>query len=1099
MKKKKISRILASLLLIGLVAITSFTIVKAYNDSAYLKTKTFYIYDLGQNTDIGIKVVNDFSQDIKYYWGDYIPNCGSIDIDIYQQGDGFKTAKVTMSAANVTEWTPYLEINTSQQGYTPEGWEDTEFGGHGIAGAGSSVEEVHNLDNNWSNGYCLFYIGAGFSVNYTHALWSSSSHYINVGWDSGVSSVSGANQWYNANTRATLTASFNSGYKFDYMEDLDTGAKYYANPDTWGMGSNRNVYVHSKKNTYTNTIMHWMWGFTNGEGNNENKHAFHIEDITFNADYDSTYTMDSSRGVSVPNGFSLRQSFGTDSISGSWTVYNFGTSVIQKENNMFYEYDYDPITYSITYNMNGGTNNSSNPSSYNVLYGVTLNNPTRTGYTFTGWKDANGNIVTGINEGANATFTSTDDMYNKLGNRTTGNQTLTAQWVHNDIFVNYYANGGTGNNYFTSYDATMYGTNKYKDNVFSRTGYTFKGYSENIDGGVQHNPGDTIQALSGQTRIRNGANINLGIDIYAWENANGANLAAYNLNNGWNQQWAFVYEKVENGVIYWTIRNPETGKVIDVADGAHNGSNVHLWQYHGGGNQLWTIELAENGFVYIRSKLGDYYLEIDGDDLAYNGLNIQIWGKTGGTDQKWAIWDATINCYTQWTANKYTITYDANGGTNVPANQTFTYDAGNTFTDKQPVKVGYKFVGWRKNGTPNPGQDWVVGESYYSGDKIPNVDYSFTVYAQWVPNGYQVKFNGNGSTSGEDTAEGYVYGEQKALNENNFSKIGYTYANWNTKADGSGKGYTNEEKVINLSTGGTNYTPPFNYNNSAFYKNGNPDLSFNCRVIDTNLDTGLAYSITFNSSASGGNGFYIENQLFTSDFQTLSGKTVVVSFKVRANRDMTIYSAGLEGLHIQSIDLNTSWQTFTFVGTADSNWANVSHALIFYGASSAGTINIGDISISTPSDINLYAQWSENAYAIEYSSNAKYEDGTDKNEISSVSNIKYTNSTMKYPFANNTLFPQKLVDIIKAGESTTITKDNKTVYSVNKDDIYYLDANSTGTPYTFVGWSIYPDATINNGKPVYKADTAIDINTVFEDILEQTPDSQIPYTNNSGT
>ena len=46
---------------------------------------------------------------------------------------------------------------------------------------------------------------------------------------------------------------------------------------------------------------------------------------------------------------------------------------------------YKPIDYTVTYNLNGGTNNSSNPTSYTVMTGFTLSNPTKTGYTFAGW------------------------------------------------------------------------------------------------------------------------------------------------------------------------------------------------------------------------------------------------------------------------------------------------------------------------------------------------------------------------------------------------------------------------------------------------------------------------------------------------------------------------------------------------------------------------------------------------------------------------------------------------------------------------------------------------------------------------------------------
>ncbi|MBP1641242.1 MAG: filamentous hemagglutinin N-terminal protein, partial [Bacteroidetes bacterium] len=47
-------------------------------------------------------------------------------------------------------------------------------------------------------------------------------------------------------------------------------------------------------------------------------------------------------------------------------------------------------TYHITYNLNGGTNNVANTATYTYGVGLTLINPTQTGYTFGGWYDNTG-------------------------------------------------------------------------------------------------------------------------------------------------------------------------------------------------------------------------------------------------------------------------------------------------------------------------------------------------------------------------------------------------------------------------------------------------------------------------------------------------------------------------------------------------------------------------------------------------------------------------------------------------------------------------------------------------------------------------------------
>ena len=67
--------------------------------------------------------------------------------------------------------------------------------------------------------------------------------------------------------------------------------------------------------------------------------------------------------------------------------------------------------YTITYKLNGGTNATNNPVSYNIETDtITLTNATRTGYAFDGWYDEAGNEVTQITKGS------------------TGDMTLYAKW-----------------------------------------------------------------------------------------------------------------------------------------------------------------------------------------------------------------------------------------------------------------------------------------------------------------------------------------------------------------------------------------------------------------------------------------------------------------------------------------------------------------------------------------------------------------------------------------------------------------------------------------------------------------------------------------------
>ena len=76
-------------------------------------------------------------------------------------------------------------------------------------------------------------------------------------------------------------------------------------------------------------------------------------------------------------------------------------------------------TYNIAYNLEGGTNATGNPTNYTVeTETITLRDPTRTGYTFTGWTGSNGN---------------TPQKAVKINKGSTGEKEYTANWEANEV------------------------------------------------------------------------------------------------------------------------------------------------------------------------------------------------------------------------------------------------------------------------------------------------------------------------------------------------------------------------------------------------------------------------------------------------------------------------------------------------------------------------------------------------------------------------------------------------------------------------------------------------------------------------------------------
>ena len=117
------------------------------------------------------------------------------------------------------------------------------------------------------------------------------------------------------------------------------------------------------------------------------------------------------------------------------------------------------VPYTITYKLNGGTNNKNNPATYTAATStITLKNPTKKGYTFVGWYSDSSfkTKVTQIEKGS------------------TGNRTLYAKWTYTKYKITYNLNGGTNSksNPATYTVATSAITLKNP----TKKGYTFAGW-----------------------------------------------------------------------------------------------------------------------------------------------------------------------------------------------------------------------------------------------------------------------------------------------------------------------------------------------------------------------------------------------------------------------------------------------------------------------------------------------------------------------------------------------------------------------------------------------------------------------------------------------
>ncbi len=125
-----------------------------------------------------------------------------------------------------------------------------------------------------------------------------------------------------------------------------------------------------------------------------------------------------------------------------------------------YTATWTPVEYAITYNLDGGS--AENPAKYTIESAdITLNNPTKTGYTFLGWTG------TDLTEATKKVT---------IANGSTGEKSFTATWQINQYTITFDSNGGSDvdpikQDYNTAVTAPAAPT---------KTGYTFTGWTPEL-------------------------------------------------------------------------------------------------------------------------------------------------------------------------------------------------------------------------------------------------------------------------------------------------------------------------------------------------------------------------------------------------------------------------------------------------------------------------------------------------------------------------------------------------------------------------------------------------------------------------------------------
>ena len=644
-----------------------------------------------------------------------------------------------------------------------------------------------------------------------------------------------------------------------------------------------------------------------------------------------------------------------------------------------------PNTYTVKYYLDGVEQTALKQTcTYGTSYSY-KSLPTKTGYTVTGWWSGSSASSKGTQYTAGVSFSN-------LTSTNGGTVKRYAYSTPNTYMVKYYLDGVEQ----TALKQTCtYGTSYSYKSLPTKSGYTVSGWwsgSSSSSKGTQHTAGSFFSNLTST----NGGTVNR----YAYTNASSYTVKYYldgteqtslrqTCTYGANYKYPSLPTKTGYTISGWWSGNSASNKGTQYTAGT---SFSNLTSTNGG-----TISR------YAYSTPITYQVKFNGN------------GSTSGSMSNQSFtYDVAQNLTANAFKRAFTVTYNYNGNgmanTSTTANATFngwaTSSTGSkVYNDKQsvknlsstqgavvniyakwtdasvilptPTRTGYTFSGWY---TSSSG-----GTKVGSGGASYTPSANITLYAQWTPITYTVKYNGNSNTSGSTASSTHTYDVSKSLTANGFTKTGYKFVNWNTKADGSGTAYTNQQSVKNLTTtnGATinlyaqwtpiTYTISFNGNGSTSGSTASMSMTYD---VSKNLTangfgkTGYIFS-GWNTKADGSGTNYADKQSVKnlSSTQgatiTLYAKWTPITYTVKYNANGGSGSTSSSS-HTYDVAKNLTANSFTKTGYIFKNWNTKADGT---GTSYTDKQSVKNLTTINGATINLYAQWTPITYTIKFDGN----------------------------------------------------------------------------------------------------------------------------------
>jgi len=470
---------------------------------------------------------------------------------------------------------------------------------------------------------------------------------------------------------------------------------------------------------------------------------------------------------------------------------------------------YAPNNYKVAFDGNGATSGAMPVQTmvYDEPKNLIVNQFEKNEYDFVGWNTKADGTGVGIDGGA--------EVMNLIDK---GTIMLYAQWAPSTYAVVFNNNGGSG-----EMDVQKFvkgASQKLTKSTFVKEDYAFWYWSTKADGtGVKYTDeqsvkdlvplGQTIELYAIYSRERyeysgdivfDGKNY-VDTDVYLFNdrNINRDFVITFEIENyASSGDFATMVNSMdESGAPYVgiTCRFNKDGKFVFIANSSSSARAENKY------------DVSKKKKVIIKRVGKTLYFALDDDaDTEFSDLSllsktfdipVTFGASLDGEKNPWRFFIGTLsNLKVELLdENEQTgkIRFNANGGTGAMNDQSVA--DGQTVRIKKNtfVRDGYVLKNWstKADGT---------GDRYDNEEMVSNLvgaGEEIILYAQWTTYSYKIVFNANGGT-GTMPVQHMVSTVAKSLNKSTLSRDGYDFAFWNTRADGTGKVYQDEEIVDNL-------------------------------------------------------------------------------------------------------------------------------------------------------------------------------------------------------------------------------------------------------------------------------------------------------------